>query len=207
MAMRACCRSAEIQQEFQNCGPALRDHSFKALERSRVQTPEEMFLIEKQSQDCGQKDSCLHHCASSPTLILSLPPGALQVMNLEVQPQSLWCATFLNKLSLPEIQTVGLTVHSQTLYDFVIGAKHYMIHPLACCDILAFFWGEGGLSFPHDALSFQSNPVFHQRNHFCLVQSVCVAVKNLSGILLPFENWSMQNNLHAASIFFLCTSV
>lgn len=43
-------------------------------------------------------------------LILSLPLGALQVMDLEIEPQSLWRAIFLNKLSLPETQTLGVSL-------------------------------------------------------------------------------------------------
>lgn len=49
-------------------------------------------------------------------LILSLPPGVPQVMDLEVEPQSLWHATFLNKLSLAETENrEGLTFYSQPL--------------------------------------------------------------------------------------------
>lgn len=80
--------------------------------------------------------SCLH-CASLPSLILSLHGGVLQVVDVKVEPHSLWCTTYLNKLSLPETLDQGLIAY-QTLYDFVIGAKRYMSHAQACCDIFAF---------------------------------------------------------------------
>lgn len=66
-------------------------------------------------------------------LILSFLLGAPRVMDLEVEPQSLWHATFLNKLSLPE--TFKLSVSACSHFRAVIGAKCYLIQPLICCDI------------------------------------------------------------------------
>lgn len=122
----------------------------------------------------------------SPTLILSLPPGALRVVDVEVEPWSLWRATFLNKLSLPETQSARVLMSIQShLMTLLLGPSIVWVSPQSVVKSL-LVWG---LSFPCDTLSFQSNPVFSSdftRGTFLFVtqvQSVWVAVKNLSEML------------------------
>lgn len=136
-----------------NLKPLKRSRRSK-LQRRCVGLRSKAMTVEVDRKTLACSVSCLH-CASSPSLIPSLPRGALQVMDLQVEQQSLWRTTILNKLSFPETHIrVSLSIHSHFM-TLLLGPSIIWDRPQPAVTSL-LIWG---LCFPHDVLSFQSNPV------------------------------------------------